>query len=211
MISSSLLSALLWLWRDHKIYPSLSSWKKNVPLLSLVKRMEFERERERGRVVGWFWHIFSVVIMDPSYRMICSSTWLTELSSINKHSTCRNTHSKFPLFSELRLDCGAWLTCSSALCPRKNKKELLAAILLISLPSSSRPSVAPLEWHLVLLAHSQILTSSGTSNKKDTKKTSAVHAEFSRAQQKCIALISPACGKMSDPQAGRGISHSLGR
>lgn len=145
MISSSLLSALLWLWRDHKIYPSLSSWKKNVPLLSLVKRMEFERERERGRVVGWFWHIFSVVIMDPSYRMICSSTWLTELSSINKHSTCRNTHSKFPLFSELRLDCGAWLTCSSALCPRKNKKELLAA-LFAHLTSLSLTSISGTPW-----------------------------------------------------------------
>lgn len=102
-------------------------------------------ERERGRVVGWFWHIFSVVIMDPSYRMICSSTWLTELSSINKHSTCRNTHSKFPLFSELRLDCGAWLTCSSALCPRKNKKELLAA-LFARLASLSLTSISGTPW-----------------------------------------------------------------
>lgn len=105
----------------------------------------WERERERGRVVGWFWHIFSVVIMDPSYRMICSSTWLTELSSINKHSTCRNTHSNFPLFSELRLDCGAWLTCSSALCPRKNKKELLAA-LFAHLTSLSLTSISGTPW-----------------------------------------------------------------
>lgn len=115
-VTSSLFSLALSLcaWSDHKICPSLRSLtkKKNVPLLRLVKQRESgQKEGERW---SWFWHKFSAVIMDPSHRMICSYTWLTELSSINKRSntsTGRDTGGRFPLFSELRLQRAALLTC----------------------------------------------------------------------------------------------------
>lgn len=65
--------------------------KKKKCSTSFTCKTKGGREGE-GEGRGWFWHIFSAVIMDPSHRMICSYTWLTELSSINKHSntsTCR--------------------------------------------------------------------------------------------------------------------------
>ena len=78
---------------------------------------------KEGRAEGWFWHIFSAVIMDPSYGMICSYTWLTELSSVNKHSThiyMRSyTHSEFPLFPQTSLCLPRWpisLSLSLSLC-----------------------------------------------------------------------------------------------
>lgn len=81
------------LWRDHKICPSLCSFEKKKKKCSTSFTCKTKGVREgEGEGRGWFWHIFSAVIMDPSHRMICSYTWLTELSSINKHSntsTCR--------------------------------------------------------------------------------------------------------------------------
>lgn len=99
------------LWRDHKICPSLCSFgKKKFHFFTCKTKGVREAEGERR---GWSWHVFSAVIMDPSHRMICSYTWLTELSSVNKHSNTssgRDTNGRFPLFSELRLDCAASLT-----------------------------------------------------------------------------------------------------
>lgn len=66
------------LWRDHKICPSLCSFEKKKCSTSFTCKTKGVREKE-GEGRGWFWHIFSAVIMDPSHRMICSYTWLTEL------------------------------------------------------------------------------------------------------------------------------------
>lgn len=55
----------------------------------------FDLQGEKKLAEGWLWHVVSAVIMDPSFRVICSATWLSKLCSINKHSdtsTCRKTH-----------------------------------------------------------------------------------------------------------------------
>lgn len=74
--------------------------------------------------------------MDPSYGVIYSSTWFTELPSINKYSnlsTCSNTQSQFPLFSE---------TLLHVYYKKKEKKNTRNRCCSLAHLTSSRPSIS---------------------------------------------------------------------
>lgn len=141
--------------------------------------------------------------MDPSHRMICSYTWLTELSSINKHpntSTCGDTHGRFLLFSELRLPCAA------STCIKKEEKKKSSPLLFYCLFCTSNFPLAVNQRHLRSDVYCcRLLRSSSHPQGRQTRRAfSLLYALFSYAH--IHAHLSLRWARR--PRAGRGISCS---